>query len=63
MFYSYVLKSLKTGRRYYGSCADLTIRLARYNAGKVKSTKPYIPYEIIFSEVFSPNAFINLQKA
>ena len=48
----YVLRSLKSGRRYIGSTSDLTKRLQNHNAGKVRSTKFYRPYEIIYREVF-----------
>src|SRR5437762_3319680 len=33
MFYCYVLRSRKTGRRYVGSCENLTERIRRHNAG------------------------------
>jgi putative endonuclease len=52
MFYTYILRSQKTGKHYYGSCEDLEKRLKTHNAGKVKYTKPFIPWEIIYSEQF-----------
>jgi len=39
MFYCYVLRSQKTGRRYIGSCKNLTERIRRHNAGDSKATK------------------------
>ncbi|PYI97371.1 MAG: hypothetical protein DME98_08535 [Verrucomicrobia bacterium] len=38
MFYCYVLCSQKTGRRYVGSCENLTERIRRHNAGESKAT-------------------------
>ena len=39
MFYSYILRSLKDGKYYYGSAEDLDLRLAKHNKGDVRSTK------------------------
>src|SRR5881296_745176 len=39
MFYCYVLRSQKTGRRYVGSCENLAVRLRRHNAGDSKATR------------------------
>ncbi len=52
MYFTYVLFSSKFDRIYVGQTKDLKIRLAKHNSGKVKSTKPYIPWEIIFDEPF-----------
>jgi putative endonuclease len=52
MFYTYVLKSLSTGRHYYGSTSDIKKRLKYHNSGKVRSTKAYRPWEIIYYEIF-----------
>jgi putative endonuclease len=51
-FYTYILISEANGRRYFGSCHDLDNRLAYHNAGKVKSTKPYRPYKLLYFETF-----------
>ncbi len=37
MFHFYVLRSLKTGRRYVGSCEDLSDRVRRHNSRGVES--------------------------
>jgi len=47
MWYVYVLKSKEKKFRYIGSSNDLNRRLEQHNAGKVKATKPYKPYEIV----------------
>ena len=56
---TYILISEKNGRRYFGSCEDLQKRLRLHNAGRVKSTKPYLPYRILHVEYFEtrPEAY------
>ena len=52
MFYCYVLRSLKTARRYVGSCEDLGERIRRHNAGESKATKHGVPWALVHSESF-----------
>ncbi len=53
MFYCYVLRSRKTGRRYVGSCENLTERIHRHNAGDSKATKHGVPWVLVQSESFA----------
>ena len=50
MFYCYVLRSQKTGRRYVGSRENLTERIRRHNAGESKSTKHGVPWVSVQTE-------------
>ena len=52
MFYVYVLRSEKNGDVYIGSCSDLRVRFNRHNDGKVKSTKGYRPWKLIYYEAY-----------
>ena len=52
-FYSYIIQSITTGRKYYGSCENIEKRLLQHNSGRVKSTKAYIPYILLYSEEYS----------
>ena len=52
MFYCYVLRSLKTGRGYVGSCEDLGERIRRHNAGECKATKHGVPWALVHRESF-----------
>jgi putative endonuclease len=52
MYYAYVLRSVYCKRLYKGSCEDLNKRLAEHNAGKTTSTKPFVPWEVVYFEVF-----------
>ena len=52
MYYAYVLKSEAAGRHYYGHTAELEKRLKAHNQGKVRSTKAYRPWKLIYHEAF-----------
>ena len=56
MFYCYVLRSERTGRRYVGSCGNLADRIRRHNAGESKGTKHGLAWALIQSEVFVTRA-------
>ena len=56
MFYCYVIRSRKTGRRYIGSCEDLNERIRRQNAGDSKATKHGVPWVLVHSEGFATRA-------
>jgi putative endonuclease len=56
MFYVYVLRSSKTGRRYVGSCENVDDRLRRHDAGHSKATRHSIPWILVHSESFSNRA-------
>jgi len=53
MYFTYILKSLKDGKFYYGSTSNLENRLVQHNYGKVKSTKHRRPFKIHYYETFS----------
>jgi len=48
----YILKSKINGKYYIGSTRDLGARIKEHNAGKIKSTRAFIPYELIYKEMF-----------
>lgn len=51
MFYTYCLQSEKDKEKlYFGFTSDLKNRLAEHNSGKNISTKPYLPWKIIYYE-------------
>ena len=52
MYYVYVLKSIFHDRLYIGSTQDIQQRLRSHNAGKTKSIKAYIPFQLIYSESY-----------
>ncbi len=50
MYYVYVIKSITFDRFYTGMTNDVDRRLAEHNAGRTKSTKRYVPYELVYFE-------------
>ena len=52
MFYVYILESLTNERHYVGHTEDMKTRLQRHNTGKVKSTKAFMPWRLVYSESF-----------
>ena len=62
MFYCYVLRSQKTGRRYVGSCENLTERIRRHNASNSKATKHGAPWLLVHSECFATRSEATLRE-
>jgi putative endonuclease len=51
MWQVYVLRSLADGKHYVGMTSEaIEERLARHNAGRVKSTKGRRPFELLYVE-------------
>jgi len=50
MFYIYVLESIKYGNFYTGYTINLKSRLKLHNQGLIFSTKPYLPWKLIYYE-------------
>ncbi|MCF8261257.1 MAG: GIY-YIG nuclease family protein [Melioribacteraceae bacterium] len=50
MFFVYVLRSLNYDRIYIGHTHNLENRIIEHNSGRTKSTKPYKPWELVYSE-------------
>ena len=56
MYYVYILYSKDFNRYYVGQCGDIEIRLKRHNNRGVPSTKPYVPWVLIYNEMFATRA-------
>ena len=52
MYFVYILYSEKYNRTYTGMSKDILKRLKQHNSKQNKSTKAYVPWEIIFKEEF-----------
>ena len=48
MFYTYILLSTRSHIFYFGSTNNLKGRLKLHNAGMVKSTKPHLPWKLVW---------------
>ena len=51
-YFVYVLKSKKDGRLYKGQTSNLNKRLKQHNSGENKSTKGFMPWELVYFEIF-----------
>ncbi len=52
MFHVYMLKSAKREKLYIGVTSNLTKRIKEHNAGVSQSTKPYIPWLLVYYESY-----------
>lgn len=52
MYHVYVLKSLERDRLCTGYTRSLENRIKEHNMGRVRSTKAYKPYKLLYSEKF-----------
>ena len=52
MYYVYIIKSKNYNWKYIGYCFNLKVRFKSHNLGKVKSTKKYKPFKLIYYEGF-----------
>lgn len=52
MHYLYIIKSKVKHTFYIGITTDIQKRLKKHNAGGNKSTKPYKPWIIVYTEHF-----------
>ena len=51
MYTIYAIKSLYKNYIYVGLTSDLENRIHRHNSGYEKTTKPYRPYIVIYTEI------------
>jgi len=51
-FYVYILQNKSKNYLYVGYSEDLRSRVASHNKGENKSTKPYVPLELIHYEAY-----------
>ena len=51
-YYVYILHNTSKKYIYIGYSEDIKTRVANHNAGKVKSTKHYLPLELIHYEAY-----------
>jgi len=52
MYYTYILISSKSHIFYFGSTTNLELRLKLHNDAKVKSTKPHLPWKLVWYGAF-----------
>ena len=52
MYYIYILKSRKKDWYYVGMTDNIVKRLSQHHAGKTQSTKPFRPFDIVYTEKY-----------
>jgi len=53
MFAVYILYSEKLDKYYVGYTSSIATRLLKHNYGSTPSTKPGIPWELVYKEFYS----------
>lgn len=62
MFYVYLLKSKQSDKYYVGSTKDLKQRVHDHNHGLVKSTKTYIPWDLLYYEAYQSESAARVRE-
>jgi putative endonuclease len=52
MFFVYILRSKKFKKYYTGHTSNVDKRLKEHNSGKVRSTKAFVPWDIVYIEKY-----------
>jgi putative endonuclease len=55
-YWVYILYSPSAKRTYTGQTNDIDRRIIRHNKGMVPSTRPYRPWELVYSEEYDTRA-------
>ena len=53
MYYLYIIKSLAKNYIYVGLTNNIKRRINQHNTGKEKTTSPYKPFKLIYTELSS----------
>ena len=61
-YHTYILYSANFNRYYIGHCEDMASRLARHNNKQVPSTKPYVPWIMVYSESYASRQEANARE-
>jgi len=56
MYFIYAISSLERNYIYVGLTDDIERRISEHNGGKNKTTKPYLPFILIYTEEFTTRA-------
>jgi putative endonuclease len=62
MYCVYIIKSESGNHYYIGHSENVKNRLMQHNSGLVKSTKRYIPWEIIYTEEYGTKSEANIYR-
>jgi putative endonuclease len=62
MFFTYILYSEKYNKYYTGHCQNLEKRLKRHNSKLVASTQRFIPWLIVYYEIYATKLEANRRE-
>jgi putative endonuclease len=62
LFFVYIIRSERLQRFYVGSTENLERRLQEHNAGKSKSTRAGVPWDLVRVEEFATRSEAMLQE-
>jgi putative endonuclease len=62
MFFVYAISSLNRNYIYVGLTDNIERRFMEHNSGKNKTTKPYLPFQIIYTEEFETRVEARLRE-
>jgi len=62
MWFVYALSSQKRNYIYVGLTNDVERRIAEHNNGYNKTTKPYLPFKLIYTESFETRALARVKE-
>lgn len=62
MFFVYAIKSNDRNYIYVGLTNNLDRRIEEHNSGKNRTTKPYRPFRLIYSETFSTRSEARIKE-
>jgi putative endonuclease len=58
----YVLKSLSKEFHYTGMTSDLDRRLKEHNSGYSRTTKKYLPFLVVYTEIYSDRTSARMRE-
>ena len=56
MYKVYIIYSKDFDKYYVGITGDIDVRLKQHNAKKAKSTKAFVPWEVVYTEEYQTRA-------
>jgi putative endonuclease len=62
VYYVYILRSKRDGRLYKGMTSSLEKRVEQHNQGENRSTKGFVPWELVYYEEFSSRQAARLRE-
>ena len=62
MYWVYALRSLERKYTYVGLTSEVERRLKEHNAGKLKTTKPFRPFRLIYTAEFPDRIVVRFEE-